>query len=254
MNYYIDEPDNNIVEIDISELLFIIRRKLGIILLCGLLAGVGGFLFTKYMVTPVYSSSSSFLVLTKETTLSSLADLQMGSQLTNDYRELTLSRPVLQKVVDNLSLDFDYKTLRGKISISNPSDTRLMIMTVEDIDSKRACTIVDELAEVASKYIGDKMEVIPPKIIEKGEVNPNPTSPSIIKNTIISVMLGFILSMAVIVVVALLDDTVKSEEDIEKYLHVPNLASVPDRKDYISGKPGRRKKKKAKNRAEGQAR
>lgn len=245
MNYYLDEQlDETSIEIDLSELFFIIRRRLWIIILCGILMGGVFFAFTKFLMTPQYEASSSFLVLTKETTLTSLADLQMGSQLTNDYRELTLSRPVLQNVVDNLELDFDYKDLRKKISIGNPEDTRILTMTVQDIDPHRACAIVDELAEVASAYIGDKMEVIPPKIIETGEVDLQPTSPSKAKNTMIGIILGIMISVGVIVLIALLDDTIKSEEDVEKYLKLTNLASVPDRKDYINFRQGKKKKHK----------
>lgn len=246
MNYYLDEPDNNSIEIDLSELFFVIRRKLWLLILCGIFMGAVFFAFTKYMITPKYTSSSSFLVLTKETTLASLSDLQMGTQLTKDYRELTLSRPVLQTVVENLNLDFDYKHLQKMISIDNPESTRILVISVEDIDPNRACLIVDELAEVASAYIGDKMEVIPPKIIETGEVNEEPTSPNVLKNTVIGAFLGIFMCAVVVVLVAVLDDTIKSEEDIEKYLHVSNLASVPDRKDYITGKSGRKKKTKKK--------
>lgn len=240
------EEEQNELEIDLRELLFIIRRKLWIVILSAVLFGAAALLGTKFLITPQYTSSSSLLVLTKETTLSSLADLQMGSQLTNDYRVLILSRPVLQKVVDNLELEYDYKHLKDKVSISNPSDTRILIISVEDEDPKQACTIVDELAEVSSAYIGDKMEVIPPKIIESGEVDEDPTSPNTLKNTAVGIFLGLVLSIGVIVIIAILDDTIKSEEDIEKYLNVTNLASIPDRKDYINKKSKKAKKSKEK--------
>lgn len=240
------EEEQNELEIDLRELLFIIRRKLWIVILSAVLFGAAALFGTKFLIAPQYTSSSSLLVLTKETTLSSLADLQMGSQLTNDYRVLILSRPVLQKVVDNLELEYDYKRLKSKVSISNPSDTRILIISVEDEDPKQACTIVDELAEVSSAYIGDKMEVIPPKIIESGEVDEDPTSPNILKNTAVGIFLGLVISIGVIVIIAILDDTIKSEEDIEKYLNVTNLASIPDRKDYINKKSKKAKKSKEK--------
>lgn len=245
MDHYID-TETDVTEIDISELLFLIKRKLWLIILSAIMMGAVSFLFTKFMVTPLYTSSSQFLVLTKETTLTSLANLQLSNYLTNDYKELVLSAPVLKEVVENLELDFDYKTLKKKISINNPEDTRILIMTVEDIDPERACVIVDELAEVAAKYIGETMEMTPPKIIGNGEVNPNPSSPSIVKNTALGVMLGIVISVALVVLMAMMDDTIKSEEDIEKYLNVSNLASVPDRKDYIGGKAPIGQKRKAK--------
>lgn len=245
MNYYLDEPENSTIEIDITELLFVLRRKLWLIIICGILMGGLAFSYSKYMITPQYSASSSFLILTKETTLASISDLNIGKQLTMDYEVLTLSRTVLQEVVDNLELDFDYKALKSKISISNPSDTRILVLTVTDMDAERACAIVDELAEVAAEYIGDKMEGIPPKIIESGEVDRVPVSPNITKNTLIGIFIGVFLCAAVIVLIAILDDTIKSEEDVEKYLQSSNLASVPDRKDYI-GKRTRQKNKRKK--------
>ena len=79
----------------------------------------------------------------------SLSDLQMGTQLTMDYRELTLSRPVLQAVVDNLQLDFDYKDLRHMLTIDNPESTRILVLTIEDIDPEEivALTHSDKKAD-----------------------------------------------------------------------------------------------------------
>lgn len=238
------EEEQNELEIDLRELFFIIKRKLWIVILSAIVLGAAALFGTKLLITPQYTSSSSLLVLTKETTLSSLADLQMGSQLTNDYKVLILSRPVLQEVVENLELEYSYKKLKAKVSISNPSDTRILIISVQDADPEQACRIVDELAEVSSAYIGDKMEVIPPKIIESGEVDLTPTSPNTLKNTAVGIFLGIVLSVGLIVVLAILDDTIKSEEDVEKYLNVTNLASIPDRKDYIN--KGSKKTKKSK--------
>ena len=246
MDHFLD-TETEVMEIDITEILFLIRRKIGLIIISAIMMGCVAFLYTNFLVTPLYTSSSQFLVLTKETTLTSLANLQLSNYLTNDYKELVLSAPVLKEVVENLELDFDYKDLKKKISINNPEDTRILIMTVEDINPERACVIVDELAEVAAEYIGETMEMTPPKIIGTGEVNPIPSSPNIMKNTVLGVFMGIVISMALIVLMAMLDDTIKSEEDIEKYLRISNLASVPDRKDYISGKAPIGKKKYAKN-------
>lgn len=105
---------------------------------------------------PLYTSSSMMLVLTKETTLSSLADLQMGSQLTKDYSILITSRPVLTDVIDQLDLDMDYKQLKDMITVANQDDTRILQLSVEYSDAKQAKEIVDKLSEVASEYIGDK--------------------------------------------------------------------------------------------------
>ena len=176
------------------------------------------------------------LVLTKETTLSSLADLQIGSQLTKDYNILITSRTVLQDVVDELNLDMTYKELMECITIENPSDTRILSITAIDKDPEMAKKIADTLAKTSADFIGDKMEVIPPKIIEVGKIATERTSPSVMKNSVIGFLLGFLACAAIVVVYAVMDDTIKTEEDIEKYLGVSVLAKVPDRKDYVNMK------------------
>ena len=118
-------------------------------------------------------------VLSKETTLTSLADLQIGSQLTKDYSVMITSRPVLEQVIKNQGLNMTYGQLKARIRISNPADTRILNMTVSDTDPVRAKAIADEVANASSDYIGDIMEMVPPKIIEQGVVPAAPASPSI---------------------------------------------------------------------------
>lgn len=232
------------IEIDLREIFFALKKKILLILASGLLTGCLSCFFTQFLMTPVYTSKSSVLVLTKETTLSSLADLQMGSQLTNDYKVLITSRPVLEETIGNLGLDMNYRELKEVISVENPQDTRILDISVEDSDPKMAKKIVNELSGVASRFIGDKMEVVPPKIIEAGEIPTEKTSPSMEKNALLGLLAGLLLSAGIIVAATVLDDTIKSEEDIEKYLGLSTLSSVPDRKDYISGRKKRTRKKK----------
>ena len=181
----------------------------------------------------------------KRDDLSSIADLQIGSQLTKDYTVLTTSRDVLNKVIDNLDLKMNYRQLRANISIDNPADTRILTISVTNPNPEDAKRIVDELSSVASAYIGDKMEVIPPKIIEDGELPTVKTSPSMSKNTVLGLLLGFVLSAGIVVVVTIMNDSIKTEDDIEKYLGLSTLAVVPDRKDYLNSKKKRKTKKKS---------
>ena len=180
------------------------------------------------------------LVLTKETTLTSLADLQIGSQLTKDYTILITSRPVLEKVIEDLDLKMNYKQLQQRIGIVNPEDTRILMISVTTNNAKQAKKIVDKLAQVSAEFVGEKMEVTPPKIIEEGEVSVFKIGPTITKNAIIGFLLGALLVCAIIIVLELLNDSIQSEEDVEKYLGLPTLASVPgrtvDRKKKSRGK------------------
>ncbi|CCX53894.1 putative uncharacterized protein [Dorea formicigenerans CAG:28] len=234
--------DNDEMEIDLLELFYVLKSKILAILGVGLLFGCIACAYAGFLVKPLYTSSSMMLVLTKETTLSSLADLQMGSQLTKDYSILITSRPVLTDVIDQLDLDMDYKQLKDIITVANQDDTRILQLSVEYSDAKQAKEIVDKLSEVASEYIGDKMEVTPPKIIEKGEVPTSRSNTGVAKMAVMGVLAGMILCAGVIVVRTIMDDTIKSEEDIEKYLGLSTLSVIPDRKDYINGS-GKKKSK-----------
>ena len=228
--------DDDEVEIDLRELFYALKKHILVILAAILAGAVIAGAATKLLMTPVYSATSTMLVLTKETTLSSLADLQIGTQLTKDYNILITSRTVLQDVVDELNLDMTYKELKECITVENPSDTRILSVTAVDKDPEMAKKIADTLAKTSADFIGDKMEVIPPKIIEVGKIATERTSPSVMKNSAIGFLLGFLACAAIVVVYAVMDDTIKTEEDIEKYLGVSVLAKVPDRKDYVNMK------------------
>ena len=141
--------DDDEVEIDLRELYYALKKRVLVILAAVLAGAVIAGAATSFYNT-CYSATSTMLVLTKETTLSSLADLQIGSQLTKDYNILITSRTVLQDVVDELNLDMTYKELMECITIENPSDTRILSITAIDKDPKMAKKIADTLAKTSA--------------------------------------------------------------------------------------------------------
>lgn len=243
-----DNYDNEDMEIDLTEIFYALRKK-ALVIVAVLLAGaLAAGVYTKMLITPQYSATSTVLVISKETTLTSIADLQFGSQLTKDYSMLITSRSVLEEVLDNLGLDMGYAALRGSVSINNPSETRILRITVTNPDPELAKALADELASVSSEYIGDKMEVVPPKIIEEAVVPASPASPNMSRNVLIGAAAGFVLAAGVVVLMSIMDDSIRSEDDIEKFLKIPALASIPDRKDYVTGKSKKRSKRRRKRR------
>ena len=226
------------VEIDLLQLFRALKKRILWIVGAGVIMGGAFGLFSKFAITPQYTSTSMVYILSKETTLTSLADLQIGSQLTEDYKVIVNSRPVLGEVIDSLALDMSYEQLLAKISIGNPTDTRILTVTVTDPDPYRAKAIVDCVAETASDYIGEIMEMIPPKIIENGTVATRKTSPSNGKNAMLGALAGMVLVCGVIVIQVIMNDTVRTEEDVERYLGLSVLASVPLREGEERTKPG----------------
>ena len=221
--------ENDEIEIDLLELFYELKKKLWLIILAALIGGGIFGLYSKVILVPKYTSTAMMYVLSKETTLTSLADLQIGSQLTKDYKVMITSRPVLQRVIDELGLEYGYKELREKLVIDNPTDTRILTLSVEDPDPILAADIVNTVAKRSSEYIGEMMEMIPPKIVEEGETAIEPTSPNVKKNAAIGAAGGIFLVCAFVAVRLIMNDTVKTEEDVEKYLKLSVLASVPEK-------------------------
>ena len=238
---------DNEIEIDLKSLLLQLLSSWKIIFLAAVIAGGLAYAYSSFLVVPQYESTSELYVLTKSTSITSLADIQTGSSLTNDYIVIVKGRPVLDQVITNLQLNESYKTLYSKISLENPSNSRVLKITVTDADPNMAKAIADEVADVASAYIAEKMEQDPPNIIQKGYADGQPVSPTIIKNTALGVMAGLVLSMAVIVLTSLFNDTITTPEDVEKKLGLNVLGTLPleesEADDYT---PKKKKKKKGK--------
>ena len=184
--------DEDEITIDLREVFFALKRKLFLIILACIAGGGIALAITMFLMTPIYTSTASLLVLSKETTLTSIADIQLGTQLTNDYKVLIRSTSVLEEVIDDLHLDTTPEELKSTISINNPDGTRLLDISVNNSDPEMARDIVNSIASVSSAFIGDKMEVVPPKIIERGKVPEKQTSPSKKRNTLIGILLGLL--------------------------------------------------------------
>lgn len=236
------------MQIDLIELLYALKKRILFLLAAALLGGLLAGVYTKLFVTPLYTSTSTLLVLSKDTTLTSITDLQLGTQLANDYSVLTVSRPVLEGVIEDLGLNMSYGGLKGSVAVTNPSSTRLLEITVTNPDPEQAKKIADAIAETASAYVGEQMEVIPPKIIEKGVVSAVPVNINMSRNILMGILAGIVIVAGVVIILTIIDDTVKTEADVERYLGVPTLGVIPDRRDYITNQTDDKKKKKRRRR------
>ncbi len=218
---------NEEIEIDLLDLFYLIRSRLWIIILSAIILASSVGLVSSFLITPLYTSTTKLYILTKSTSITSLADIQMGTQLTQDYMVLIKSRPVVTKVIENLELDMTYEQLVDIISVSNPSNTRILAIQAEYPDAYVAKQIVDEFAAVSVNQIAKIMDTEEPSIVEEGYKSPNPSSPNTVKNAIIGGLLGAILSAGIIIVLHLMNDTIKTSEDIEKYLGISTLGLIP---------------------------
>ena len=223
----IEVKNDDEIEIDLGELFHLLLQKIWIIILCFIVGAALAFGGTKFLITPQYSASSIIYILTKTTSVTSLADIQMGAQLTVDFEVLAKSRTVVEEVIETLDLDTTYEKLLDQITTENPTDTRMLELTVTDPDPEMAKTISNTLADATADRVADVMDSDKPNIVDRAVKPSRPSSPSTVKNTAIGALAGAFLAMAVIVIRFLLNDTVQTEEDIRKYLNLNTLAAVP---------------------------
>lgn len=215
------------LEIDLREVFGVLMSRIWILILSGILFAGGTAVFCKFVMTPIYTSTTQLCILSNTTNIASLSDLAIGTQLTQDYIVVTQSRPVVEQVIENLELDMTYEDLLAVTTVTNPSDTRILTISVTNPDPILAKQIVDQYAQVSRKRIAELMDINEPGIIEKGHVAEQKTSPTTAKNALIAGILGICLAAAIIIVRYLMDDTIKSSEDIERYLGLNTIGLLP---------------------------
>ena len=223
------KPENydDIEEIDLVEVFYAVLERWSVILLATVVLATLGYCYGRFLVTPQYASTSALYVLSKSTSITSMADIQVGANLTNDYMVVVKGRPVLEQVIENLELEETYDQLKAKVSVTNETNTRILTISVRDKDIKRAKTIADEIADVASAFISEKMDQDPPTIIQYGYTDTKAVSTSPNRYAMYGAMLGFIISVGAAVLLYLLNDKIMTPEDLEKRTGLNTLATLP---------------------------
>ncbi len=217
------------LEIDVRALLYALWKHIGFIIISAVLCGAIVFVYSKCFIAPKYVSTSSLFVLNRnnENSLSS-SDITSSAALANDFAELATSHLVVDGVIEQLGLgeQYTYSKLSSEISVMIKDNTRVLKISVKDKDPEMAKMLVDSVSDALIEVIENKVKIEANKI-DTGVVPTKPSSPNVTKYTILGCLLGAILAITVTVVTFLLDDTIKTEADVEKYLHVTVLASIP---------------------------
>lgn len=226
-----NQMSDSVVEIDLVELFYLFRQKLKFIILFAILGGLIAGACTYYLIPPKYEATSKiYIVSASNDSVVNLTDLQIGTNLTADYKELMLSRPVLESAIKNLKLDLTVGQLRAMLKIENPSGTRILQLSTTSTDPKQAQEIANEMANLAVVWLPEVMETNKPNIAEPAIVPDAKCSPSYSKNTAIGAIGLAVLYFGICVVRYLMDDTVRSGEEMERYFGITPLAVVPENK------------------------
>ncbi|HFI0035565.1 TPA: Wzz/FepE/Etk N-terminal domain-containing protein [Streptococcus suis] len=222
--------DVNTVEIDVLSLLKTIWRKKFLIILTSLLGAGLAFVYSSFLVTPKYDSTTRIYVVSQNVEAGAgltTQELQAGSYLVKDYKEIILSQDVLRQVADELSLT---ESLAGKVSVNVPVDTRIVSISVRDEDPNEAARIANSLRVVAAKKIIDVTKVSDVTTLEEARPAVEPSTPNTKRNIAIGFLAGGLLITALVLVMEVLDDRIKRPQDIEEVMGLPLLGVVPDLK------------------------
>ncbi|MGN0132752.1 MAG: YveK family protein [Lachnospiraceae bacterium] len=227
---------DDVIEIDLRELFFVLLGKLHILILALVLGAVVMFFISEAVLPAEFESTTSIYVLNKQdSNVVTYSDLQTGTQLTKDYAELVKSRSVMEKVISQLQLNglyedmekIDSDGLAKMVTVNNATDTRIISITVRDTNPARAQDIANAIRETAAVHITSVMDIEAVNVVDYAEMPMEPVSPNVLKNVVIGALISFLLAAAVIIIIYLLDDTIKSPDDIERYLGISLLGTIP---------------------------
>lgn len=226
-----NNQENQAVEIDVFAMLKTLWKRKFSIVLVALVFAIAAFGYSAFLAKKEYQSTSRIYVVSRQNQDNNAltnSDLQAGSYLVKDYREIILSQNVLSQAIEELKLDLTPAELSKKISVSVPTDTRILSITAKDGDPKEAARIANGLRNVAAEKIISVTKVSDVTTLDEAEVPQSPSSPNIKRNVLLGFIAGAGLMVVLMVVVEVLDDRVKRPEDIEELMGLTLLGIVPD--------------------------
>ena len=219
------------IEIDVVQMLKVLWKRKLIIALAAIISGAIAFGYSSFVIKPEFTSTTRIYVVNRnqgDKPGLTNQDLQAGSYLVKDYREIILSQDVLEKVVADQKLNIDAKTLAKKVQVTVPADTRIVSISVRDGLPEEASRIANALREVASQKIIAVTRVSDVTTLEEARPALSPSSPNIRRNTVLGFGAGAGLVIVVVLLIELLDDRVKRPEDIEEVMHLSLLGVIPN--------------------------
>lgn len=253
-NYYspqsgMGSSSDDEITIDLAELFGVLWHWIWLILLVALLFGGAAYAFSKFVIPEEFQSTTKIYVLDKESGSggqSTYTDLQVGSQLTKDYAELITSRTVIEKVIADNHLEsvYDYKAFLKKVEVNTPTDTRIVSITVTDTNPALAQALADDIRVEASDLIIDTMQINAVNTYEVANLPTEKSAPSCSKWALIGALLGALLVGGIVTLQYILDDTIKTSEDVEQYLGLSTLALIPLDENIGGAEKGKGKRKK----------
>lgn len=233
-------------EIDLKELFSIFwSKKIQIILVVIVFMIIGG-VYTVALKTPMYSSSTTLVLAMSESTKADMTnsitttDITLNSKLVSTYSELIKSKNILRQVITNLGINENENRLKKNITVTSVEDTEVIKITVAHEKPAYAAKIANEIAKVFSEKINDIYNINNVYILDEAEMQTTPSNINHTKEIILFAAIGFVISVGYVFIANMLDNTIKTEEDIEKGFGIPVLVTIPLIESFEDEKGGKR--------------
>lgn len=216
------------IDIDLRQILQTVRKRalliISVVIAITTLSGI----ISHYFLDKIYEASAK-LIVTKKAEVGDIQynDVILNQRLVKTYSEIAKSRTIAEQVINNLSLDITILEFGKKIKISSVSDTEVILIKVEDKNAELAAIITNELSRVFVMNIVNLIRLDNIQVLDYAVVPESHTKPKVAFNIAIAFILGMFLSLGIVLVLDYLDNTIKDANDIEKYLGLPVLASIP---------------------------
>ena len=213
--------------IDLLELAYVLLRRWKLLVLAAIVGALLAGAYHQFLVKPTYQADASIFITNTDSVIT-ISDMQLSSALTEDYSKILTSRSVLKEVIEDQKLDMTFQDLSRLLTITNPDSSHIINIAVNCGDADMARNIANSLMNVGIHRIYQVIGTGEPNVIDYSEADSVvETTPGLKKYLMIGGLLGFILLCGLFTVRFLLDTTLKSEDDITKYLRLPVLSVVP---------------------------
>ena len=225
-----NQDNTKSVEIDVLALLHKLWTKKLLILFTAFYFAAFSFLGTYFFIQPTYTSTTRIYVVNQATDNKNLSaqDLQAGTYLVNDYKEIITSNDVLSEVIKDEKLNLSEAELSKMVSVNIPTDTRLISISVKAKTGQDAQVLANKVREVASKKIKTVTKVEDVTTLEEAKLPSSPSSPNIKRNVLLGAILGGFVAIVAVLVREVLDDRIRRPEDVEDVLEMTLLGIVPN--------------------------
>ncbi len=214
-------------EIELRELFFMIRKRIGMLVLITVLGLSLSAVISFYVQTPIYRTSTTLIVIKDDQPVVDPGTLTVNRQLVKTYAQIIQSRTVAAEVVSSLGLDMTPEILQSKISVNVVGDTEILRIDLEDPDPRLAQTMANRVADVFMVQIRAIMEIDNVSVIDRAVIPQSPVKPRPVLNMAIGTVLGGMLGLGLIFLLEYLDNTIKTPDDVQRSLDLPVLGAIP---------------------------